>query len=305
MKSIVLLAVGWTLFLQGPKASPSPQLSPRELLNAQRPLTSAEIASVLAASRDALAGKTLRFSAGGVGSGIEMLMRSDGQVARFRASYGLVSGVVSASGQSRQWTEDITKIVDYTNRPARPCDGSTGSTATATATAATGELVIEYTHRRTTPEQQPPGWSVTARRSTEREPLIPGLIPAFEMLRGVGTLASDDDSQRQRIGDRWARGFVARFVSVHDERHHRSSPLLIRSTPLIGDPQPNVAGEPPPREEPKPVQALWIDTESLLPLRWEVTDHGRRLQHYDFVFEPIDMQLPADVTLAAPPDCIR
>ena len=36
--------------------------SPRELLNVPRLLTNAEIAIVLAASRDALAGKTLRLS---------------------------------------------------------------------------------------------------------------------------------------------------------------------------------------------------------------------------------------------------
>jgi hypothetical protein len=284
VKAVVLLVVGVTLFLQAPDASPP--LSPRELLDAPRPLTSPEIASVLLASRDALAGKTLRLSFGPA-PGPEVLMGSAGQPARIRWSSGLVGGFVSASGQSRQWTENITKIVDYTDRPARHCDGSA---------AAAGELVIEYTHRRTTPEQQPAGWTVTARRRAEREVGTPGLIPVFEMLRGVGSLTSND---RQPIGDRWARGFVAQFVSLMDHRTKGSRQLL------IGDPLPNVVGERPPGEEPMPIQTLWIDTESLLPLRWEVTDHGRHLQHYDFIFEPLDLRLPADLTRTAPPDCIR
>jgi hypothetical protein len=296
VKSIVLLVVGWTLFLQA--AGTSPQLSPRELLNARRPLTDAEIASVLHASRGALAGKTFRLYSGGVASGPEVLMRGDGELARFRTTYGMIGGVVPASGPSSRWEEETTKIVDYTNRPARQCDATTGSGS------ATSELVIEYTHSRRTPSPYPPGWSVAARRRIEREAGMPGFIPVFEMLRGIGgagsSLTSDDDGQRQRIGDRWARGFVARFVSLHPERRHSPS-----SARRIGDPEPNVAGEPPPRPEPNPIQTLWIDTESLLPLRWEVTDHGRREQGFDFIFEPIDIRLPTNLGDAAVPDCIR
>lgn len=304
MKSIVLL-VGSALFLQA--AGVPPQLAPRELLDARRPLTAAEISSVLAASRQALAGKTLRMSAGGVARGLELVMRGDGQVARFRMSYSTVSGIVPSSGPSTQWTEETTKIIDYTGRPARACDASTASGASASAAdAGAGELVIEYTLSRRSNEQGPPrGWAAAARRRGEREAGAPGLIPVFEMLRGIvgsegtGSLAGDDT--RQAFGNRSARGFVAPFVSIHDERHTRS--LLTSGPRLIGDPEPNIAGEPRPRPEPKPMQTLWIDTESLLPLRWEVTDHGRRLQLFDFIYEPLDIRLPA--TSAAPPDCIR
>lgn len=130
---------------------------------------------------------------------------------------------------------------------------------------------------------------------------MPGLIPVFEMLRGLENPAGDDT--RQSFGNRSARGFAAPFVSIHDEKHGRSLP---RSMPRqIGDPEPNVAGEPPPRPEPKPVQTLWIDTESLLPLQWEVTDHGRRLQRFDFIYEPLDIRLPAELAPGAAPDCVR
>jgi putative oxidoreductase len=293
---VVLLVAGSTLFSQAPGArtpvspvspvSPLPQLSPRELLDAQRALTSTEIASVLAASHDALAGKTFRLSFG-FAPGPEVLMGSAGQPARIRVTYGLVSGIVTGSGESRQWTEDITKIFDYADRPARLCDGST---------AAAGHLVIEYTYRRTSADREPPGWRGTKRRRVEGEAGMPGLIPVFEMLRGVGSGGSGESltsGDRQRIGDRWARGFVSRFVPLA-ARHSPSSPPL-----LIGDPRPNVAGERPPREEPAPmpIQTLWIDTESLLPLRWEATDHGRRLQHYDFIVEPIDLRLPETVEM--------
>jgi hypothetical protein len=300
MKSIVIL-VGSMLCLQA--TSTSRTLSPRELLDARRPLTAAEISSVLAASREALAGKTLRMSAGGIGRGPELLMRGDGQLARFRAHYSSVGGIVPSSGPSTRWTEETTRIIDYTGRPARSCDASPASAASA---AGTGELVIEYTWRRRSNESTPPlGWAVVARSRDERDAGMPGLIPVFEMLRGLKNPAGDDI--RQSFGNRSARGFAAPFVSIHDERHdERYGRSLLRSMPRqIGDPEPNVAGEPPPRPEPKPVQTLWIDTESLLPLQWEVTDHGRRLQRFDFIYEPLDIRLPAELAPGAAPDCVR
>jgi hypothetical protein len=300
VKAVALLVVGLTLSLLFPQAQDaSTQSSPRELLDARRPLTSTEIASVLDASHVALADKTFRLSFG-FAPGPEVLMGSAGRPSRIRLSYGLVGGTVSGSGERRQWREQITRIVDYTNRPARQCDGST-ATATAAATEVAGELVIEYTHRRTTDDRQPSGWTVIARRRAEREAAMPGLIAVFEMLRGgsAGSIEGLTSGDHQQIGDRTARGFVARFVPLHNERSHTSQP------PLIGDPLPNVTGERPPAQESKPVQTLWIDTESLLPLRWEATDHGRRLQHYDFIFEPLDLRLPAELAATAPPDCIR
>jgi hypothetical protein len=96
--------------------------------------------------------------------------------------------------------------------------------------------------------------------------------------------------ERKQIGGRWARAFVAPWA-----------PLATTTGPsqhvvLTGDPLPNVAGDPVPRVM---TQTLWIDTESLLPVRWETTDRG-----YDLVltYEPIDIQPPAGVP---PPDCIR
>lgn len=311
MKSIALLVVGSTLFLQA--SHTSPQLAPRELLDARRPLTDAEIASVLGAARDAVAGKAFRLYAGGMAPGPEVLMRGDGELARLRTSYEMVGGHVDASGQSARWSEETTKIVDYTNRPARQCPGATGSGAAGSGTAGrgstasdgeTGELVIEYTRSRRTPGDQPSGWSVAARRRVAGETGMPGLMPVFEMLRGNAgggadnNLASGEEHLR-RIRDRRARGFAARFVPPRAGGGLRSSPRL------IGDPRPDVMGEPPPRDESMPMQTLWIDAESLLPLRWEATDRGRGLQHFDFLVEPIDMRLPAELATLAVPDCIR
>lgn len=299
MVKATLLLAGSVLLLQATGAPPT--MSPRELLEARRPLTTAEISRVLAASREALAGRTLRMSASATGQGPELLMRGDGQLARFRISYSTVNGVVPSSGPSSRWTEDVTKVIDYTGRPARSCDASATSTTPTASAAGAGELVIEYTLSRRSNEQRPPrGWSAVARRLGEREAGMPGLVPVFEMLRGIGSPVGDDT--RQTFGNRSARGFVAPFVSIHDERHGRS--LLPSSPSLIGDPQPNIAGEPRPRPEPKPMQTLWIDTESLLPLQWEVTDHGKRLQRFDFIYEPLDIRLPA-LASGAPPDCIR
>jgi hypothetical protein len=79
------------------------------------------------------------------------------------------------------------------------------------------------------------------------------------------------------------------------------SPFEPRAQPpmIIGDPIPNVRGDRAPIES---LQSLWIDTESLLPLRWEVNRRGERTHGLDFTYVPIDLQPPAGVQ---PPDCIR
>lgn len=309
MKSIAFAFAGSILCLQA--ASPPRTLSPRELLEARRQLTAVEIARVFAASREALAGKTVRMQPAGVTPGPELRMRGGGRLARFRTSYSSVNGVVPSSGPATRWTEEVRMIVDYTGRPARACEGSpasaeSGASGAAASAAGTGELVIEYTWRRRSNQSAPPaGWGVSARRGGEREAGMPGLVPLFDTLRGITSL--DGPDQRQAFGKRSGRGFTAPFVSIHDERPEHPERQLLPSTPRqIGDPEPNVAGVPPPRPEPKkPLQTLWIDTASLLPLRWEVTDQGRRLHLFDFIYEPLDIRIPKQLANGAPPDCIR
>jgi len=63
---------------------------------------------------------------------------------------------------------------------------------------------------------------------------------------------------------------------------------------LTGDPAPNPADF-------IPIQSLWIDTESLLPLRWEVFQRQAFLGATDFVYEKLDLQRPAGFEM---PTCI-
>lgn len=269
MKALALLAVALVQTLNP---------SPRELLNVARPLTNAEIAIVLAASRNALASKTFRLSYGPSGQGPEILMGPTGLPKLVRSASTLHAGIVygSAPGStstppSRQWTDELTRVVDYTGEPARRCDGS----------AASGEMVIEYEGRGATPV-----WTAAARVRDARDLGGPGVV--FEMLRGAGSLAS---GERRETRGRWARAFVSPWVPPQDRR---SQPAI-----LIGDPAPNVAGDRAPSES---IQSLWIDAESLLPLRWEVHSRDVTTHNYVFDYKAIELQPPAGVTA---PNCIQ
>jgi hypothetical protein len=254
--------------------------SPRELLNAARPLTNAEIAIVLAASRNALASKTFRLSYGPSGQGPEILMGPTGLPRLVRTAstvqggivYGIPPGSTSAP-PSQHWTEQITRITDYTGEPARRCDGSLAS----------GEMVIEYEGRGAIPV-----WTVSARARDARDIGGLGVAPVFEMLRGAGSLAG---GERREIGGRQARAFVSPWVSPYDRD--------VQPPMLIGDPAPNVPGDRAPDES---VQSLWIDAESLLPLRWEVHSRGVAIHTYTFSYQSIDLHRPAGIKA---PDCIR
>jgi hypothetical protein len=108
------------------------------------------------------------------------------------------------------------------------------------------------------------------------------------MLRGAIAVTS---GERRRMGDRWARAFVALW-----------SPPVDRATekPLLtGDPLPNVAGDPRPNSA---MQSLWIDTEWLLPLRWALSGAGRLNYRFDFSYGSIDLRPPEGVDA---PQCIR
>jgi hypothetical protein len=167
MKTVALLAVVPSLAAQ--MVLPSP----RELLDLPRPLTNTEIAAVLGASQEALAGKTFRLSATAGGNGTEVLMDPAGQPRMIRMAYGLedgtVGGVVPGSSNPpavSRWREDVVTIVDDTRRPARRCDGSAGD----------GEMVIEFERR------GPDGaWTATARRRDSRDAAGRGIAPVLAM----------------------------------------------------------------------------------------------------------------------------
>jgi hypothetical protein len=275
MKAIALLAV-LALFAQTLK--PSPQ----DLLNLARPLTPAEIATVLTESRRTLTAKTFRLSFAPGGRGLDILMAPGGQPKMVRRIYGLeggiAGGIVSSSpGGATEpaptsWREEIISIVDFTGGPARRCDGSTEP----------GEMAIEYEHRSSTN-----AWTAAARARSTRDVGGPGIAPVFEMLLGAATASS---GERRQIGAGWARAFVSPWVPPRDQPFAEI---------LTGDPMPNLAGQLAPS---RATQSLWIDTESALPVRWEVSEGGKISHAVNFTYEPIDLRPPADVDT---PECIR
>lgn len=104
----------------------------RAVIELQRALTRAEIAQVLAASREAIAGRTLTLSYLPGGPGPQLLVGADGRPRMVRT---------------------MTEVVEFTRRPARRCDGAPSG----------GELVIEYRN------ENDKGWTAKARASTRME----------------------------------------------------------------------------------------------------------------------------------------
>ena len=252
--------------------------SPRDLLRVARPLTSAEIAIVLAASRDAMAGRTLRLTSVFNGQGPELRMGPAGLPSAFRSVFTITGGMVSVAADgtrpvSTQWVEEVTTFIDYAGGAVRRCDGSIEP----------GEMVIEYVRR-----GAGQNWTATARSRGDNDVGGLGYAWAFAMLRGAGSLASTEQGQ---IAGRPARAFTAIWESPYTDN--------VQRTTVIGDPAPNVIGEPVRDES---IQTLWIDTGSLLPRRWEVSKRGERSHGFDFTYQPIDLQPPAGVDA---PACIR
>jgi len=253
--------------------------SAREMVNVERPLTAAEIAAVFAASRDALGGKTLRLAFAPTGVGPEFRIGAGGRPRIMRTTMsgqaGWVGGRTSddpnAPVERYEWHEDLIQISDYTGQPARRCDG----------TVEPGEMVIEYEHKSSTN-----AWTATARAQTTLGVRAPGYAPLFNMLMGTTPATS---GERTQLGDRPARAFVARWTPPTDTG-------LVE---IAGDPAPNVRGSVP---DAPFTQTLWIDTVTLLPLRWEVARPGVPAYGFNVFYEPIDIQPPPAVQA---PDCIR
>ena len=264
--------------------SQTPDPAPRELLSAARALTPAEATVVLAGSRAALVGKTFRVVPPGIDDWLAVLMGPDGpKVTRtvLRTEGGSVGGIRIGSPDPvtvTHWQDERTLLTEYTGMPARRCDGR----------AERGDLVIVYSRRR---PNDP--WTVSARTRDARD-LVPGLSPPFEVQPDLEPSVRD---RRRQLQGRMTHGFGAPWTEP-PVPHPAGRP------PLIGDPIPNVTGDPPPGA-PSVVEArqlLWIAVETLLPLRWEVSRRGHTIHAFDFVYESIDLRRPEGLSV---PDCVR
>ena len=135
---------------------------------------------------------------------------------------------------------------------------------------ATGEMVIEYLLSSRTQK-----WSVIARAKTPGDPVA---VRPLEMLTTAATLRS---GERRLFDSRPVRAIVSTLRPW-------------KSADITGDPAPNPADF-------TPVESLWIDTDTLLPVRWEITQRQAVVGEAEFVYEQLDLQPPAGLKT---PKCI-
>jgi len=229
----------------------------RAVITQSRSLTAPEVAQILAAARDAIAGRTFALSYQPGGPGPEVLMASNGRPRFVRTVSGYTSwSGASGSGTStttREFHANVREVTEFTGRPARRCNG----------TAAEGELVIEYRNEN---EQ---GWTAKARTRTTME----FAASVFDMLTGVVAV---EDGAVNTIGDRQARAFVAPW-------------------------KPPAGSQPGGPRVPNLTQSLWIDVETLLPLRWEVSAPTAPGYGVSFTYQALDIRAPDGV---AAPQCV-
>lgn len=246
--------------------------SPREIVKTTRALAPAEIAVVLAAAREAVAGRAFKLSYVPGGMGPEVVIRADGRprferavsgynVTGGSASSSTTNGTTTTSTTTEQRHVDLTEFTHFTGETARACNGSPLS----------GELVVAY-------KNEGKGWTATARLPTAHE----FAAPLFDILAGVIPVESGGVKD---IGGRAARAFVAPWKPPAD---------------VIGSTLP-----------PNTTQALWIDTDSLLPVRWGISipampDRGMpAIPDYglSFTYDATIVLAPPDEV--QPPTCIR
>lgn len=240
--------------------------SPHQLARATRALEPAEISAVLQATRAAIANKTFILAFPGFETGPEVLIGADGRPRITRMTYGLSGGVVGADGARSEWRDDFVDIVVHSGAPAARCDGSPVS----------GELVITYQHRASTD-----AWTAFAATTpTDMTTGAPGLQvgqPIFDLLAGDTPVVS---VERRTIDGPSARAFTGDFVPpAHSARGGYG----------LSDSQAAAR------------QTLWIDVDSLLPLRWEVSVVGSPAYVLLFNYRPLDLRPPDGIE---PPHCI-
>jgi hypothetical protein len=244
----------------------------KEIIKTDATLQPADVVSVLAAARAAIAGRTLRLLHADDDRGLvlmEVTVGADGRPRFIRRDISYDSGTVGAfvAGGGNPVTTyvhvDATLVTEFTGRPVRGCDG----------TPRDGELIVDYTN-------EGRGWTAAAKSHP-----APGDLPAvFDMLTGAVTATS---GTRAQVGARPARGLVAPWTP----------PAARSAAPmLIGDPLPNIRRDALPS---KPAsQTLWIDVDSLLPLQWNAEPLALR---FDYDGTSV-IARPDGVT---PPDCVR
>jgi len=259
-----LIAVLSSILFQGAS-------SPKDLLSLQRPLTGAEMDTLVSGIHQALAGMTLRLRHERQAD-LEILMGPAGVPRMVRRTYdGAGTGervaTVTGAGVTRSVLipsvlEHFVLLSEYTGLLASRCNGA----------PATDEMIIEYTLNSTTQI-----WTATAR---ERRSGDTGIALPLNMLKDTASLSSGES---RLIGNRTARAIVSPWPAFSAQEPF-----------LTGDPAPNPA-------EFVPLQSLWVDTSSLLPLRWELSQRQAVIGRFDFVYEPLEFQRPAGVEV---PKCV-
>ena len=259
-----------------------------DVVKVARRLTPGETARVLIAVRAAIAGKHGRFTSAADDAagrpGTEFAVGANGRLQFLRWSGGITGGSVHADGTTTTWTRDVITILHLTGRPARGCDGA----------ARAGQLVVEY-------RNEGDGWFATARaRVYAASP-----TPVDDFLAGDLRV---DSGELEMIGARAARVFVARWTPPATTG--RASEDMPQGPEYRSDDGGRTWTKTPPVGTPPLTQSLWVDSESLLPLRWAVTsvadpEHGVPAKPYN-VFsirydDAGDLQPPPGAT---PPDCV-
>lgn len=246
-------------------AAPSQALNPpaRDILNTDRPLQPAEIAAVLAATRVALSGKACRLSYVPNGPGPDVLMGANGRPRFVRA----ISGYDYGSGGGGDGSGNRTQFHQSGHVDVDTFTEYTGRSARkCDGTPLDDELVIEYEHKSTDDR-----WTVKARTRT----LLEFAAPVFDMLAGITPVESGN---RRSFDDRVGRALVA--------------PWKLPAGALSSAPLPAGAR-----------QSIWIDTVSMLPLRWSISMPAMPEYGLSFTYDSsLDLR-PPDAILST--DCVR
>jgi hypothetical protein len=242
-------------------AAQSFALAPRQIATLARPLQLVEIDAVLGASREAIANKTFTLSYVGRDDGLQILMREDGWPRIVRGEGGLEGGIVGGTAAGGVTS---TGWRDYFVHLVE----YTGAVARRCGGATVpGELVITYQHRRSTNT-----WSAHAGTRGQG-----GGVPVFDPVFGIlsGKVAVVSETTAVTDG-RTVRGFTAPFAAAPNTYGLDGAPA-------------------------QPTQTLWIDVDSMLPLRWEVTDRSKITDTQVLDYKPLDLGRPTGVE---PPQCI-
>jgi hypothetical protein len=203
----------------------------RDIVKNSKPLTSAELVVVLTAARQALSGKIFRFAYSPAGPGPLVLIGSDGRPRLMRAESGYDFGRGGVSSSSNGQTVRTEQSGHLDLISFTHYTREPAKTCDGKDLG--DELVVEYEHKSTDGR-----WTARARARTASELLA----PVFDMLTGVIPLESGAIA---RVGDHTARALVGPW---------KPPPGAIPGSPLQAQMR----------------QSLWIDTTSLLPVRWSI-----------------------------------